>query len=94
MFKIRAAGLCYLVAFFTTHAMLFNDKTDVVNDILLADSGRRLAMIMGEKKPHLLRIIADGPYGILLCQKRVVQLLKANLCLLRQRYFAVLIFFA
>ena len=72
MFKIKAAGLCYLVAFFTTHSMLFNDKTDVVNDILLADSGRRLAMIMGEKKPHLLCITAYGTGGVLLCQKRVV----------------------
>ena len=33
--KIKAAGLRHLVAFFTPHSMFLNDKTDVINDILL-----------------------------------------------------------
>ena len=64
MFEKETAGLCCLVAFFTTHPMFINDKTNVAD----------------EKKAHLLHIIADGTGGILLCLQGVVQLLKKGLC--------------
>lgn len=79
IFKIKAAGLRYLVAFFTTHAMLFNNKTDVIDDILLADGTRQHLMVVRKKKTHFLHVIADGTGGILFGQKLVVQLLKAGL---------------
>jgi len=37
MFEKETAGLCCLVAFFTTHPMFFNDKANVADDILLAN---------------------------------------------------------
>ena len=77
--EIKTAGLCCLVAFFTTHPMFFNNKADVVNDILLADLGGQAIMVVRENKPHFLHVIADGTGGILFCKKRVVQLLKTVL---------------
>jgi hypothetical protein len=82
-----------LVAFFIAHAMLLYNKTDVVDDVLLGDCGGQQIVVMGKKKPHFLCIVADGAVAILLCQQRIVQLLKAALSLWRKRYFTVLIFF-
>ena len=94
MFKIKAAGLRYLVTFFTTHAMFFDDITDVVGDVLLADSGGQQIVIMRKEKAHLLCVITDGTDGILLCQQCIVHLLQARLRFRAKCYFAVLIFFA
>ena len=80
MFKKETAGLCCLVAFFTTHPMFINDKTNVADDILLANLRGHPVVIVSKKKPHLLHIIADGTGGILLCLQGVVQLLKKGLC--------------
>ena len=79
MFKIKAAGLSCLVAFFTAHPMFLNDKTDVADDILLADLCGQAIVIVSEEKPHFLHVIADGTGGILFCKERVVQLLKTGL---------------
>ena len=60
MFEKKAASLCCLVAFFTTHPMLFNDKANVINDILLANPGGQAIVIVSKKKPYFLHVIADG----------------------------------
>jgi hypothetical protein len=51
-------------------------------------------VIVREKKPHFLHVIADGTGSILFCKQRVVQLLKTGLCFCWKRYFAVLVFFS
>ena len=48
MLKVKTAGLRHLVAFFTPHAMLPDDKTDVVDNVLLGDCGRGHIIIMGK----------------------------------------------
>ena len=73
--------------------MLFNDETEVVYNMLLRNGTRQHIVIMGKQKTHLLHIIADGTGAVMLYQQSVVQLLQATLCLNRQRYFTVLIFF-
>ena len=75
---VKATGLRYLVAFFPANPMLFNNKTNVVDDVLLTEGCRQYIMIMRKKKPHFLYVIADGAGGILFGHKRVVQLLKAG----------------
>ena len=92
--KIKAAGLCCLMAFFTAHPMFFNNKADVTDDILLGNLWRQAIVIVRENKPHFLHVIADGTGGILFCKKRVVQLLKTVLGFCWKRYFAVLVFFS
>ena len=80
MFERKAASLCCLVAFFTTHPMLFNNEANVINDILQANPGGQAIVIVSKKKPHFLHVIADGTGCILLCKNRVVELLKESLC--------------
>lgn len=79
MFEIKAAGLRYLVAFFTTHTMFLNNKTDVIDNVLLADGARQHVRVVRKEKTHLLHVIADGTRRILFCLQGVVQLLKAGL---------------
>ena len=94
MFVKKTAGLCHLVTFFTAYAMFIDNKVDVVDNILLTDGGGHHISIMGKQKTHLLHIVADGAFCILLGYKCVVQLRQAILCRLRKGYFAVLIFFS
>ena len=83
MLVVKAARLSHLVAFFSTHPMLFNDETEVVYNMLLRNGTRQHIVIMGKQKTHLLHIIADGTSAVMLYQQRVVQLLQATLCLNR-----------
>ena len=93
MFEIKAAGLGYLVAFFTPYAMLFDNEADVADDILLGNRSRQQVVIVRKQKAHLLHIVADGTGGILFCHEGIVELLQASLRLGRKGYFAVLVFF-
>ena len=94
MLVIKAATLCDLVAFFGTHAMLLNDKADVVDNVLLGDGLRQYIVIMGKQKPHFLGVVTDRTLGIALGYHRVVHLMQAGLCYCGEGYFAVLIFFS
>lgn len=79
MFVIKAARLGHLVTFLVAHTMLFNNKTDVIDDVLLRNRSWQQIMIMSKEKPHLLGIIADRAWAVLFCQQRIMQLLKAVL---------------
>ena len=60
IFKEEAAGLSYLVAFFTAHSMLSYDVVDVINNVLLANGAWNNIRIVGKKKPHFLCVITNS----------------------------------
>ena len=76
VFKEEAAGLSYLVAFFTAYFMLFNDVIDVIDDVLLRNGIRYNIRVVGKKKTHLLCVIADGAWRIMLGSKHIEELLQ------------------
>ncbi len=71
MFKKETAGLGYLVTFFTAYAMLLNNVVDVINNVLPTDGTYQYIMIVGKKKTHLLRVIADGAWRIMFSRKHI-----------------------
>jgi hypothetical protein len=94
MLKEKAAGLGYLVAFFSAYFIHLNDVIDVINNVFAGKRLREHIIIMGKDKTHLLCVIADSAFGIMLRRKHVEHLLQGILCLQRQGYLAVLIFFS
>ena len=75
----KTAGLCYLVALFSANAIHFNDVVDVINDVFAGKGRRQHVIIMGKNKTHLLGVIADGAWTVMLCRKNIEQLPKGIL---------------
>lgn len=71
----EATGLGNLVALFSSHTMHFNDVVDVINDVFTGKRLRKHIVIMRKNKSHLLGIIADGAWTVMLCRKHVEELL-------------------
>jgi hypothetical protein len=76
MFVKETAGLGHLVAFFSSHAIHFNDVVDVINDVFAGERRRQHVIIMGKNKTHLLCVIADGAWAVMFCRKNIEQLMK------------------
>ena len=77
----KAAGLGYLVAFFSSHTMFFNNVVDVVDDVFTGKRCRKHIIIMRKNKSHFLGVVADGARAIMFGRKDVEQLQKCVLCL-------------